>query len=59
MKHIIFCEGVGCPIKKDCKRFTDRPKEGRGHRLIGLFSETPGMYAEVSGKTRWICDKRL
>ena len=57
--HTIFCEGVDCPVKELCNRFTDKPKEGRGHRLIGLFSETPGMYAEVSGKQVWVCDKKL
>ncbi len=56
---ITFCEGLDCPIRELCGRFTEKPKEGRGHRLIRVYSESPGMYAEVSGKRRWVCDKRL
>lgn len=57
--NIIFCNGLDCPVRDLCSRFTDIPKKGRNHKLIAVFTETPGRIAEISGKKRWICDKKL
>lgn len=59
-KIITFCEGTDCPLKELCSRYTDRPTKGRNHRLISVFTETPGRYYEYdNGRKYWICNKKL
>jgi hypothetical protein len=47
MPDITMCEGVDCPLKNDCYRFTASPSEFRQSYFMGIpFKQVDGFCYE-------------
>jgi hypothetical protein len=54
-KKKIRCDNISCPVKESCKRYLP----SYNNAFIYWYTESPGRYCEVSGKKKWVCDKKL
>ena len=49
-----YCEGLTCPIKETCGRYTERPESK--HKV---FTEIPGRQINTGQEgNSWFCDKQ-